>query len=78
MNKKLNKKKLINEFRLMQDFERSARDQYLEMSEDPSVQQAGIQDEFKLISQEENKHIKIVEKIIELIEKRLYQRHNAL
>ena len=71
MSKKLNKKKLINEFRLMQDFERSARDQYLEMSEDPSVQQAGIQDEFKLISQEENKHIKIVEKIIELIEKRL-------
>ena len=71
MSKKLNKKKLINEFRLMQDFERSARDQYLEMSEDPSVQQAGIQDEFKLISQEEDKHIKIVEKIIELIEKRL-------
>ena len=71
MSKKLNKKKLINEFRLMQDFERSARDQYLEMSEDPTVQQVGIQDEFKLISQEEGKHIKIVEEIIELIEKRL-------
>ena len=71
MTKQLNKKKLINDFQLMQEFERSARDQYLKMSEDPFVQQAGIQEEFKLISQEEDKHIKIVETIIELIEKRL-------
>ncbi|MHC4123594.1 MAG: hypothetical protein ACYSSI_08490 [Planctomycetota bacterium] len=67
----MNKKKLINDFRLMQDFEKSARDQYLKMSQDPLVRQASIQDEFKLISQEEDKHIKIVEAIIELIEKRL-------
>ena len=71
MTKWLNKKRLINDFQLMQDFERSARDQYLEMSQDPFVQQAGIQDEFRLISQEEDKHIKIVETIIELIEKEL-------
>ena len=71
MTKELNKKKLINDFRLMQDFERSARDQYLKMSQDPSVESLGIQDEFKLISQEEDRHVKIVETIIELIEKRL-------
>ena len=71
MTKSLNKKKLINEFQLMQDFERSARDQYLKMSEDPSVQQLGIQEEFRLISQEEDSHIKAVGKIIELISTKL-------
>ena len=69
--KKLNKKTLINDFKLMQEFERSARDQYLRMSEDPFIQQLGIQDDFRLISQEEEKHIKIAGTIIELIEKRL-------
>lgn len=71
MTKPLNKKKLINDFRFMQDFERSARDQYLEFSKDPFVQQAGIQNQFKLISQDEDRHIRIVETIIELIDKKL-------
>ena len=66
-----NKKKLINDFKMMQDFERSARDQYLNISQDPDVIQAGIQDEFKLISQSEDNHIKIVGAIIELIENNL-------
>jgi len=69
--KKLNKKALINDFQLMHDFERSARDQYLRMSEDPFIQQLGIQDNFRFISQDEDKHMKIVETIIDLIEKRL-------
>ena len=51
MTKRLNKKKLIIDFQLMRDFERSARDQYLKMSQDTFVQQAGIQDKFSLISQ---------------------------
>jgi hypothetical protein len=67
----LNKKKLINEFQLMRNFETSARDQYLEMSQDPFVQQLGLQEEFGLISRDEAKHIKIVETIIELIDKKL-------
>ena len=71
MTKRLNKKKIIDGFQLMQDFERSAKNQYLKTSEDLLVRQAGIQEQFKLISQEEDKHIKIVETIIELIEKRL-------
>lgn len=69
--KPLNKKKLINDFRLMRNFKKSARDLYLKISQEPFVQQAEIQNEFRLISQEEDKHIKIVETIIELIEKKL-------
>lgn len=69
MIKPANKDKLTDDFRLMQDFERSARDQYLKMAEDPFVQQAGIGDQFKFIAMEEDKHVRIVETIIELIEK---------
>ena len=71
MTNQLNKKKLIADFKLMQDFERSARDQYLKMSQDQAVQHLGMEDEFKLISGEEDRHIKIVERIIEIIEKKL-------
>ena len=71
MTKRLNKKRLITDFRLMRDFEISARDQYLEISKDPMAKRAGVQDEFKLISQEEDKHVKIVDTIIDLIEKKL-------
>jgi rubrerythrin len=69
MTKPLNKKKLMYDFNMMRDFEISARDQYLEMSANPIVQKAGLGDQFKLISQEENKHIKVVETILGLIEK---------
>lgn len=69
MIKPLNKKKLIYDFTMMRDFEISARDQYLEMSANPIVQKAGLGDQFRRISQEENKHIKVVETILELIEK---------
>ena len=55
----------------MQNFETSARDLYLEMSQDPFVQQLGLQGEFEYISRDESKHIKIVETIMELIETRL-------
>ena len=71
MTKLLNKKKLIYDFRLMQDFERAARDQYLKMTEDPLVRKLEIQNEFRTIAQDENRHIAIVGKIIELIEKKL-------
>ena len=68
---KANKMILIQDFRLMQDFEKSARDQYLQISQDDDVCKAGIQDDFKRISQSEDEHIKIIDTIIELIEKRL-------
>ena len=71
MINKADKKKIIDDFLLMQGFERLARDQYLKMAEDPFVWQAGIQNEFKLISQEEDNHARIVGTIIELIEKKL-------
>ena len=71
MTKPLNKKRLIADFRLMQDFERSARDLYLKISKDPFVQQAGIHNQFKFISQDEDRHIRVVETIIELIDKKL-------
>lgn len=71
MTKSLNKKKLITDFQMMLDFEISARDQYLKMAQDPFIQKAGIQDQFNLIAHEEEKHIKIVGMIIDLIDKKL-------
>ncbi|MBW8002875.1 MAG: hypothetical protein FVQ80_12780 [Planctomycetes bacterium] len=66
-----NRKKFVQNFRLMQEIEESVRDEYLEVSEDADVCAAGIAEEFRQVSQREVKHIEIVEKIIELIEQRL-------
>lgn len=71
MIEKRTKEKLIKEFRLMQNFEISARDLYLKIAADPLVQNKEVRDEFRNIARDEHKHIKIVETIIELIEKSL-------
>ncbi len=65
------KEKLIKEFRMMQEFEASARDYYLKAAGDPVVCGGEIGAEFGRIASQEESHIKIVGKIIALIKENL-------
>ena len=65
---KQTREKLIKEFMLMRDFEVSARDYYLKIASESSVKNEELKKEFKNIAADEQKHIAIVDKIIDLIE----------
>jgi len=62
------KDKLIKDFRLMKGFEESARDFYLKVCADPSVEKEQVKQIFKDVAKDEEQHVKIVQEIIALIE----------
>jgi len=65
------KKKILGEFRMMSDFETSTRDFYLRVQSDPRVDRREIKQVFDTIAREEQKHIGIVQEIMELVESAL-------
>ena len=62
------KDKLIRDFKLMKEFEESARDFYFEVCADPSVEKEQVKRIFKDVATDEEQHVKIVQEIIALIE----------
>lgn len=64
---KKNREKLLRYFQQMKELEESARDYYLKVSRDPLLKDQEIKNVFKIISEEEQKHANIMEKIINLI-----------
>ena len=62
------KDKLINDFKMMKEFEESARDFYLKVCADPSVEKEQVKQIFKDVAKDEEQHVKIVQAIIALIE----------
>lgn len=65
---KLQKEQLIKDFTFMRGFEVSAKDFYLKVANDESVENEEIKATFKNIAKDEDKHVKIMDKIIHLIE----------
>ena len=61
------KDKIIGEFQTMKSFEESARDLYLKISSEPSIQDQNIKDVFARIAQDEQRHAEIVQKIINIV-----------
>ena len=64
----ITKDKLIKDFKLMKEFETSARDFYLKVCADPSLEKEQVRQVFKEVATDEEQHIKIVQEIIALIE----------
>ncbi|NIP25070.1 MAG: hypothetical protein GWN67_14870 [Phycisphaerae bacterium] len=61
------KDKIIGEFETMKSFEESARDLYLKISSEPSVENQRIKNTFAVIAKDEQRHAEIVQKIINII-----------
>jgi rubrerythrin len=61
------KKEIISEFEMMKDFELTAKDIYIKISNSPDVQQQQIRDTFARIAEDEQRHADIVQKIINII-----------
>lgn len=61
------KKKLLREFKMMEELEQSARDLYLKIAADPTVEDADIKTTFKNIAEDESRHIQIVRNILDII-----------
>ena len=64
--KQQDKDKIIGEFEAMKSIEESARDLYIRISTDPRVEDESIKDTFKMIAKEEQQHIELVQKIIDI------------
>ena len=65
------KKKLINEFILMKEFEKSAGDFYLKVASDNRVADENIKEAFREIAKDEERHAEIVQKITDIIKNNL-------
>ena len=59
--------KIISEFETMKSFEASTRDLYIKISSDPGVEDRHIKDVFGKIAEDEQRHIELVQKIIDLV-----------
>jgi rubrerythrin len=65
--KQQDKDKIIGEFETMKSIEVSARDLYIRISSDPRVEDESIKDTFKIIAEDEQKHVELVQKIIDIL-----------
>jgi rubrerythrin len=65
------KKKILGEFRMMEDFETSTRDFYLRVAADPRVDRPEIKRVFESTAEEEKKHIGLVREIMNIVESSL-------
>lgn len=65
------KELLLNEFAEMRALEASARDFYAKVSDDQNVENAEVRGTFKGISSDEERHVKLVEKIIHITKNNL-------
>ena len=65
--KQQDKDKIIGEFETMKSFEASARDLYIRISSDPRVEDERIKDTFKIIAEDEQNHVELVQKIIDIV-----------
>lgn len=61
------REKLSNYFQEMKGLEESTRDYYIKVSTDQSFDDPEIKETFKRISEDEQKHADIMEKILNLI-----------
>jgi len=64
---KEDRERLLNYFEEMKALEESTRDYYTKISIDRNFEDQEIKDTFKRISEEEQKHADIIEKIINII-----------
>ena len=65
--KQRDKDKIISEFETMKSFEASARDLYVRISSDPGVEDRNIKNVFAKIAEDEQRHIELVQKIIDIV-----------
>jgi rubrerythrin len=65
--KQQDKEKIIGEFETMKAIEASARDLYIRISSDPRVEDESIKNTFKIIAKEEEQHVELVQKIIDIV-----------
>ena len=59
--------RIIGEFETMKSFEASTRDLYIKISTDPGVEDQRIKDIFGKIAEDEQRHIGLVEQIINIV-----------
>ena len=65
--KQQDKDKIIGEFETMKSFEVTARDLYIRISSDPRVEDESTKNTFKIIAKDEEQHIELVQKIIDIV-----------
>ena len=65
--KQQDKDRIIGDFETMKSFEASARDLYIKISSESSIEDQNIKDVFGKIAQDEQRHAEIVQKIINII-----------
>lgn len=61
------KEKLIQWFGQMKEIEKSAGDTYLKIALDPRVEDKEIEETFRIIALDEERHVEIVKRIINII-----------
>jgi rubrerythrin len=64
----LDKKRLISEFEMAQSLELSAAELYTKIASAPDIEDQSIKTTFKTLAKDEQRHAKIVQEIIELIQ----------
>ncbi|MBW8039074.1 MAG: hypothetical protein FVQ85_03645 [Planctomycetes bacterium] len=65
--KQHDKDKIIGEFETMKSFEASTRDLYIKISSDPGIENQRIKNTFGKIAEDEQRHIELVQKIINIV-----------
>ena len=65
--KQQDKDRIIGEFETMKSFEESARDLYIRISSNPGVEDERIKNTFRIIAKDEQQHVELVEKIIDIV-----------
>jgi len=63
----LNKQKLVSEFETMKMIEQDAHDFYVQVSQDRNVKDEKIKTCFSRIAEDEQYHIELVERIINIV-----------
>lgn len=61
------KQQLINEFEIMKSIEQQAHDFYIKAADDPIASDPAISGKLRQIAQDEQKHIQIVDQIINIV-----------
>jgi rubrerythrin len=61
------KDKIIGEFESMKTFEESARDLYIRISSESSIEDKNIKDVFGRMAKDEQRHADIVQKVINIV-----------
>lgn len=67
MTRKQAKEKILSDFKLMKSFEQSAHDSYSRICSDPQIKNNEVKSALKKIAQDEQKHVEITQKIINIV-----------